>query len=182
MLILCIIVYKRLSEVSKIMIVYHGSNMIVEKPVLIHPNRALDFGNGFYTTINIEQAQSFANNVVDRNNGEGTPTVSCYEIDYDKILQELNILKFDNPNEKWLDFVYECRMAKYIGEQYDIIIGPVANDTLYRVFRQYESGDIDRETTIKKLKVTELYNQMTFCTEKAIEALKFIKSEVFGNG
>jgi len=164
------------------MLVYHGSNMIVEKPKLIQPNRALDFGNGFYTTMNLTQAQSFANNVVARNDGKGVPTVSYYEIDYDKILQELKVLIFDKPDEKWLDFVYECRTAKYIGEQYDIIIGPVANDTVYRVFRQYEYGDIDQETAIKKLNVAQLYNQMTFCTGKAITELKFIKSEVFING
>ena len=164
------------------MIVYHGSNIAVENPMLIEPNRALDFGNGFYTTMNIEQAQSFANNVVDRNDGTGTPTVSYYEIDYEKILQELKVLKFDKPNEEWLDFVYECRMAKYTGDQYDVVIGPVANDTVYRVFRQYEDGDLDRETTIKKLKVAELYNQMTFCTEEAIRELRFIKSEVLANG
>ena len=164
------------------MIVYHGSNMAVENPMLIQPNRALDFGDGFYTTMNIEQAQSFANNVVDRNDGAGTPTVSYYEIDYDKISRTLKVLSFDKPNEEWLDFVYERRMAKYVGEQYDVIIGTVANDTVYRVFRQYEDGDIDRETTIKKLKVAELYNQMTFCTEEAIKELRFIKSEVLNNG
>jgi hypothetical protein len=65
---------------------------------------------------------------------------------------------------------------------YDIVIGPVANDTVYRVFRLFESGDIDRETVIKRLKITKLFNQITFRTEKAISELKFIKSEVVKNG
>jgi len=119
------------------MLVYHGSNMIVEKPELLRPNRALDFGNGFYTTLSLTQAQSFANNVVARNNNKGVPTISYYEIDYEKILQKLKVLIFDKPDEEWLDFVYECRTVKYTGKQYDIIVGPVANDTVYRVFRQY---------------------------------------------
>jgi hypothetical protein len=164
------------------MILYHGSNVTVEKPRLILPNRALDFGSGFYTTMNLAQAESFANNVVNRNEGQGIPTISYYEVDYDKLLREFDILKFDNPDDEWLDFVYANRTAKYSGKMYDIIIGPVANDTVYRVFRLFENGDIDRETVIKRLKITELFNQVTFCTEKAIVELKFIKSEALNNG
>ena len=140
-------------------------------------NRTLDFGSGFYTTMNLKQAESFANNVVSRNKGYGIPTISFYEIDYDKIVHELNVLKFDYPDDKWLDFVYANRTEKYTGKRYDVIIGPVANDTVYRVFRLFENGDIDRETVIKRLKVTELFNQMTFSTERAVTELNFIKSE-----
>jgi len=164
------------------MVVYHGSNLAVEVPRLITPTRALDFGSGFYTTLNLEQAKIFAGNVVARNDGKGKPTVSYYETDYDEISRGLAVLKFDAPDERWLDFVYACRMAKYTGERFDVVLGPVANDTVYRVFRQYEDGDIDRETTIKKLKIAKLYNQMVFCTEKAISKLRFIKSEVIVNG
>ena len=46
------------------MFVYHGSNIPVEKPKIIIPNRTLDYGNGFYTTMKLEQAVSFAYNVV----------------------------------------------------------------------------------------------------------------------
>ena len=164
------------------MLVYHGSNVAVEKPMIIVPNRTLDYGTGFYTTLKQEQAESFAYNVANRNEGRGIPTVSYYQIDYDKILRELNVLKFDYPDEKWLDFVYMNRTAKYTGESYDVIIGPVANDSVYRVLRLFENGDIDRETTIKRLKTTKLFNQMTFCTEVAIAELRFIKSEVVNNG
>ena len=164
------------------MLVYHGSNVEVEKPRLIVPNRALDYGSGFYTTMNLEQAESFAHNVISRNEGLGVPVVSYYEVDYDKLLSEFLVLKFDKPDEKWLDFVCANRMAKYAGKQYDVVIGPVANDTVYRVFRLFENGDIDRKTAIKRLKVTKLFNQITFCTEKAIKELNFIKSEVVKNG
>ena len=164
------------------MLVYHGSNVAVEKPIIVIPNRTLDFGSGFYTTINWEQAQSFAHNVVDRNDGLGIPTISIYEIDFEKLVLELSVLQFDQPDDKWLDFVYANRTAKYAGEQYDVIFGPVANDTVYRVLRLFENGDIDRETVIKKLKVTALFNQMTFCTERAIAELRFVASEAVSNG
>ena len=160
------------------MLIYHGSNITVENPVLITPNRALDFGSGFYTTMNLEQAVSFANNVVKRNEGRGMPVVSHYEVDYDKLLNDFKVLKFDDPDDKWLDFVYANRTSKYAGELYEIIIGPVANDTIYRTFRLYENGDMDRETVIKRLNVTKLFNQLAFRTERAVAELKFIKSEV----
>ena len=164
------------------MLVYHGSNCAIEKPRLLIPNRTLDFGSGFYTTTNLEQAESFANNVVNRSEKQGIPTVSYYEIDYDRILREFCVLKFDRPDDNWLDFVYANRTAKHVERQHDIVIGPVANDTLYRVFRLFENGDLDRETVIKRLKVTKLFNQVTFCTERAIAELTFIKSEVIKNG
>ena len=45
------------------MILYHGSNAIVEKPKLIEQNRFLDFGYGFYTTTNKDQAENFSKKV-----------------------------------------------------------------------------------------------------------------------
>ena len=41
------------------MIIYHGSNLTVETPKILVPNRYLDFGTGFYTTTNFDQALSF---------------------------------------------------------------------------------------------------------------------------
>ncbi|MDR0469951.1 MAG: DUF3990 domain-containing protein [Peptococcaceae bacterium] len=164
------------------MFVYHGSNIAVKKPRIIIPNRTLDYGSGFYTTMNLLQAESFANNVVNRNEGQGVPTVSYYEVNLEKTLHELSVLKFDYPDGEWLDFVYANRTANYIGKWHDIVIGPVANDSVYRVFRMYENGDIDRETAIQRLKVTKLFDQMAFRTDKAIAELKFVKSEVVTNG
>ena len=54
------------------MIVYHGSNVIVSEPKLVHQNRFLDFGFGFYTTTNKVQAIGFADKVTRRRReGEG---------------------------------------------------------------------------------------------------------------
>ena len=57
------------------MIIYHGSNLVVEEPKLIAQNRYLDFGYGFYTTTNKVQAISFAEKVYKRKN-EGSRQVS----------------------------------------------------------------------------------------------------------
>jgi hypothetical protein len=151
--------------------------MIVEMPKLIARNRALDFGNGFYATTNLQQAKRFSFNVLKRHKGAGFPIVSIYEFEFEKHDAELRILKFDSPNEKWFDFVCKNRLESYYGHKHDIIIGPVANDTVIDTFRAYELGLLTREQATEQLKIKELFNQFAFCSEKAIRLLRFIKSE-----
>lgn len=155
------------------MIVYHGSNLVVEKPRLIVQNRYLDFGYGFYTTTNKIQAISFAEKVYKRKN-EGTKQVSIYEIDEEKLLAECSVLRFDAPNEEWLDFVAENRSGNYEGDIYDVVYGPVANDDVYTTFTLYQAGALSKEQTLETLKIKKLYDQMVFATEKALSFLKFV--------
>ena len=156
------------------MILYHGSNVIVDKPRLINQNRTLDFGYGFYTTTNSDQAVNFAGKVTSRRES-GRPYVSMYEVaEIEELEKTFKILVFPEANEAWLDFVSENRNGVYSGEKYDIIFGPVANDTIYRTFVAYEEGILTKEETIVRLKVKKLYNQMTFTTEDALEQLNFI--------
>ena len=155
------------------MINYHGSNLVVEKPKLIAQNRYLDFGYGFYTTTNKVQAISFADKVYKRKN-EGSRQVSIYEIDEEKLFAECSVLRFDAPNEAWLDFVAENRSGNYEGEDYDVVYGPVANDDVYTTFTLYQSGALSKEQTLETLKIKKLYDQMVFTTEKALSFLKFV--------
>ena len=154
------------------MILYHGSNMAVEKPKLITQNRFLDFGFGFYTTLNQAQATSFADKVV-RRKKEGEKTVSIYEIDEKKAFSDCAVLRFDSPNEEWLDFVSANRSGNYTGKTYDMIYGPVANDDVYTTFTLYASGVLTREQTIDALRIKELYNQLVFSSEQALSYLTF---------
>lgn len=157
------------------MILYHGSNTVVEKPRLIEQNRFLDFGYGFYTTTNKSQAESFAKKVVVRRGG--IPTVNIYEID-DNIGEELlKIKRFNAPDEEWLDFVSAHRNGAYDGEQYDLIIGAVANDDVYRTLQVYSTGLLTKEQALEALKIKKLFDQYVFATNEAIKLLKFVKSE-----
>ena len=156
------------------MILYHGSNMIVDEPKLIRQNRTLDFGYGFYTTTSRAQAINFAHKVVARRDS-GSPCVSIYEIaDIEELKNNFNVLIFPEANGTWLDFVYANRSGSYHGEQFDMVFGPVANDTIYRTFIAYEDGILTKEETIARLMVKKLYNQMTFITESAIAQLRYI--------
>lgn len=154
------------------MIVYHGSNTVVRQPKLIPQNRFLDFGFGFYTTTNKAQAINFAQKVFKRKK-EGKMQVSIYELDEKKIFEECLVLRFNAPDEKWLDFVAANRSGNYKGENYDIIYGPVANDDVYTTFTLYQAGALTKEQTLEALKVKKLYDQMVFASEKAFSYLKF---------
>ena len=154
------------------MILYHGSNVVVDKPALIPQNRYLDFGFGFYTTTNQQQAIGFADKVTKRRK-DGCKTVSTYEIDENKAFAECSVLRFDEPNEAWLDFVSANRSGSYTGANYDFIYGPVANDDVYTTFTLYSAGVLTKEQTLEALKIKKLYNQLVLTTDKAISYLTF---------
>lgn len=156
------------------MILYHGSNVVVEQPKLIEQNRFLDFGYGFYTTSNKEQAESFAQKVIVRRGGK--PIVNVYEFDETAQTKLLKIKRFSAPDEEWLDFVSAHRNGTYDGERYDLIIGAVANDDVYRTLQVYSSGLLTKEQALEALKVKKLFNQYVFATKEALELLKFVEA------
>lgn len=155
------------------MILYHGSNVVVSEPRLIQQNRFLDFGFGFYTTTNKVQATSSADKVTKRRRS-GEKTVSIYEINEEVAFAECSVLRFDSPDETWLDFVSDNRSGNYEGDSYDFIFGPVANDDVYRTFTLYTAGLLTKEQTLEQLKIKKLYNQLVLATEKALSYLHFI--------
>lgn len=157
------------------MILYHGSNTIVECPKLIHQTRTLDFGAGFYVTTNKEQAVSFAGKVMIRTK-TNTQFVSQYEFDIEKAGTELDILKFNFPNEEWLDFVFQNRQGIYQNEKHDAIYGPVANDDVYQTFALYEAQVITRKQALDALKIKKLYDQIAFVSEHSLSYLKYVGS------
>ena len=154
------------------MILYHGSNVIVDQPKLIRQNRYLDFGFGFYTTTNREQAVNFAQKVTDRRK-MGEATLNIYSVNEAVAFQECKVLQFDSPDEAWLDFVAANRQGTYQGEKYDLIYGAVANDDVYRTIALYMTGVLGKEQTLSSLKIRKLFNQLVFATEKSLQYLKF---------
>ena len=155
---------------------YHGSNVEVREPRILEPSHALDFGPGFYTTLNRGQAIDFARKVVLRRGG--VPVVSEYEIDEGSAFDLCDTLRFESPNEVWLDFVCSCRDGFNAAEGRDFIFGPVANDDVYRTLTLYREGEITKDETLARLRVKQLYNQLVFATAKALAFIRFVESEV----
>ncbi|WP_312648937.1 DUF3990 domain-containing protein [Aminipila sp.] len=158
------------------MIIYHGSDIVVKEPKILESNRLLDFGIGFYTTSNREQALRWAKKVSDRN-GSDRIILSKYKFNYDKAKKDLIILEFSEPDEKWLDFVLENRTNKDFNQEYDIVIGPVADDNVYATVKLFEAGILNIDETIKRLKIQQLFNQILFHTESALTFCDFIEIE-----
>ena len=118
--------------------VYHGSLVIVEKPEIRISDRYLDFGYGFYTTMNKEQAIKWTTKQKNRK-GTDVGYVSKYDFDIEKAKSELKIIRFEKADKEWLDFVLVNRKGQ-CRQMYDIVIGPVADDGVYEVVRFYEIG------------------------------------------
>jgi hypothetical protein len=159
------------------MTLYHGSDQIIKTPKLQATTRTLDFGAGFYTTTSKEQAVNFALKVYIRSMREGNipkgKFISIYEVDYEKMKQKLDTLYFKIADEVWLDFIMANRRSTYDGKKYDVIYGPVANDTIYRTLIAYENGVLSSAETITRLKVRQLFDQMTFATERSLAFMKY---------
>jgi hypothetical protein len=159
------------------MTVYHGSTVIIQRPEIRRSIRTLDFGPGFYTTTNQEQAIGFTRKVYEREIRRGKKPegkfVSLYEIDYEDVKGKLDILSFDGADEAWFDFVMANRRNSYAGKPYDMVYGPVANDTIYTTLIAFETGVLSKAETIARLKVRTVYNQMTFKTEQALPFLRY---------
>jgi len=162
------------------MIIYHGSDTPVKNPKIIAANRLLDFGEGFYTTSSLEQAQRWARRVRERNKSKET-IVSIYEYDADKADNELRIIHFDSPDREWLRFISACRNGREADFEYDIVKGPVANDSVYATVQLFETGLLSEEEAIRRLKVEQIFDQILFHTGKALLYCAYLRHENIGN-
>ncbi len=158
------------------MLLYHGSNVEVNAPKILVPSHALDFGPGFYTTLNRDQAVDFARKVVLRKGG--IPIVNEYELDEKIAFEFCDLLKFDQPDEIWLNFVCACRDGINVAEGRDLVLGLVADDDVYRTLALYREGEITKDETLARLRIKQLYNQLVFATTKALTFIRFRKAEV----
>jgi hypothetical protein len=149
---------------------FHGSNVKIENPKIDFSRNSLDFGRSFYVTSSMEQARNWAKRKSQRL-GQGIPVVNVYKFVGD--FSVLKIKKFEAPNEEWLDFVISNRNENYHGETFDIVVGPVADDSVIRTIRLYVNGIYDKEEALKRFKTEVLDDQFLFATENALEYLKF---------
>jgi hypothetical protein len=161
------------------MVVYHGSNVAVKTPKIFQSERKLDFGGGFYTTFNREQAVRWSARVAEREKS-AIRAITEYEFDIIAADKEARILRFEKPDDVWLDFVCANRLGRKLPEPYDIAIGPVANDAVYTTILLYEQNIYDKDEAIKRLKVQELYNQVLFHTENSLRFCRYVRHETIG--
>ena len=97
------------------------------------------------------------------------------EFDDVAALGSLKVICFERPTVEWLDFVISNRRG-VCDEDYDMAIGPVANDTIYATLAGYDSGIYTKEETISRLKPEALYDQYLFHTPESLEFLVSVES------
>ena len=152
------------------MILYHGSNVVIDKIDLEMSKPNKDFGKGFYLSENESQAMEMANFKSALLGGE--PIVTKFEFN-DLTMQSpnLRIKIFADYSEEWADFVFANREGHEV-EQYDIVYGPIANDKVGLQIRKLKDGSIDKAEFLNRLKYMKgITYQYYFGTEKSIQHL-----------
>lgn len=149
------------------MIVYHGSNTEIRNPDYQKGREDTDFGQGFYVTDELLMASKWAAR-------KSNAAINTYELD----TSGLKIKQLDL-NEEWLDFIIANRQMeepdRFNG--YDVIVGATADDKMFATIENYENGFISSKDAIRILNNMEVGTQMCLKTQKAVEALSFIRSE-----
>ena len=149
------------------MILYHGSKEIVEYPEIRKAQFHKDFYFGIYCTRLPEQAKRWAS----RYGGKGY--LNRYEYTPNN---KLKYLVFQEMTEEWLDFVVGCRNGE--SHNYDIVEGPMADDTIYNYIQNFIDGKISRAAFWELVKFNHPTHQISFHTISALDTLKYLGSEV----
>ena len=149
------------------MILYHASTKTVEFPEIRKTRYTKDFSWGFYCTNDLEQAVRWANR------GKGEPVINYYSYKTDS---SLSILRFEHMTEEWLDFIAKCRNGGT--HSYDIVEGPMADDTIWNYVNDLISGRITRKQFWVLAEFRYPTHQISFHTLSALNCLTFERSEV----
>ena len=144
------------------MILYHTSDREIVCPDIHHGRKNADFGWGFYLTPDREFTYRWA-----RDNA----VVNEYELDEHGL--DMHVFFRD---QEWLEYIFNNRRLKD-GLESDVIIGPIANDTIFDTLGIITSGYIKPEDAMKLLLIGPEYRQVAIKTEKGAKQLRFIRSE-----
>ena len=149
------------------MILYHASDVVVENPEVRKTVYTKDFGWGFYCTANYSQAERWARR--DRN------LVSIVNYYSYEIVPGLATKQFPVMTDEWLDFIAACRSGKE--HDWDLVEGPMANDTIWNYVNDFVSGTISREAFWALARFRHPTHQICFHTPAALACIKFVKAE-----
>lgn len=145
--------------------IYYGSNVIVNQPKIITDGFYKDFGYGFYCTNFEKQAKRWALTKKNKH------VVNVYSYTENK---NLNCLIFKEMSDEWLDFVVSSRQGER--HDYDIVEGPMADDTIWNYVDDFARGLISRTAFWELVKFKYPTHQIVFCTEAALKCLEYDRS------
>ena len=140
---------------------YHTGDREIRYPDIHHGRKNADFGWGFYLTPDREFTCRWA--------GEHA-VVNEYELDE----SELEIRRFSRDAD-WFQYIFNNRRLRD-DVNADVIIGPIANDTIFDTLGIIGSGFLKPEDAVKLLMIGPEYTQVALKTEKAVAKLRWIRS------
>ena len=154
------------------MILYHGTNTDFQQIRLDMSRVGKDFGFGFYLTTDKQVAARQAERKV-LQYGIGAKIVQSYAME-EKQLDGLKVLRFDSYTEEWADFILMNRQNKEHRSlhDYDVVIGPIANDTVGFQIRRYTEGIITKAQFLQEIMYHQVTMQYFFGTERALAILE----------
>ena len=144
------------------MILYHTSDQEIRRPDIHHGRKNADFGWGFYLTLDREFTYRWT-----RENA----VVNEYELDEAGLL----IHRFSRDID-WFQYIFHNRRLQD-GLTADVIIGPIANDTIFDTLGIISSGFMEPDDAMKLLMIGPEYTQVAIKTERAAGQLHWIRSE-----
>ena len=147
-------------------VLFHGSDKIIDHPSLDGGRVHNDFGQGFYLTPDREFTLRWA--------GENA-VVNEYELD----LTGLAVLRLER-DAAWFDYIFQNRRLRD-GSDADVVIGPIANDTIFDTPGIVSSGFLASEEALRLLSIGPEYTQVTVKTPKAAARLRWLGAQT-GSG
>ncbi len=152
------------------LLLFHGTNVDFTEIHLNQSHNNRDFGTGFYTTILEGQAKEWAYRLSLRSRSKNYYVMRFLFTEYD----DLKIKKFVSLSTEWLEFVKENRSKGGLQHDYDVVIGPVADDNTMETVQLYISGIYTADEAVNRLRYNKVNNQVSFHTQKALECLRFV--------
>ena len=154
---------------------YHGSNVRIVDINLSFGRKGKDFGQGFYLSDDLSQAEKMAQLVTMREES-GIPTVSTFLFDDSCMTNgRLSIKQFDSYSVEWADFVVSNRSNTGFKHSFDIVYGPIANDAVGVQIRRFMLNYIDINRLVEELKYITPTFQYYFGTIASLSYLKSLK-------
>ncbi|HEU4962616.1 MAG TPA: DUF3990 domain-containing protein [Bacilli bacterium] len=171
-------------------ICYHGTLRTHAESIMSRVNVKAgrlftDFGQGFYLTTNYEQAKRWAvAKARYRSHADGradeAPVVVKIRLDTIS-LHQLSGCTFEVPNDRWAEFVYNCRKhgkANTLFHNYDFVCGPLADGKFLPLFNKYDANRITFEEFHAGIKpINRDHNQLSLHTMEAISCIHQMEVE-----
>jgi len=160
------------------MTLYHGTNADFSVIDLSQGLRYKDFGKGFYLTPDRQSAIRMAQKKA-RLFG-GSPTLITYEMEDSVLHSDLKVKVFpEKACTEWFLFVYANRDRKNVApiHDYDVIIGPIADDGVVLQLTNYREGIYSPDEAARLLQDKYLDQQYFFGTERSLQYLHKIRVE-----